>query len=509
MQPIRMESNYDRFSSLLRIQDFDMLITMAIGSRNILHDEINQIYKENREVYYEYFKKSSYYEDKRLASLSVQNYQAIQQFIGIYIFEQSIDSTSSTMKLIKKGYRFVYNFVKNQMKVDFYKLRDDYITYVKRNSLEKNIHLAHLFGIALFLCKHLEKDVIYDEFDISLIRSSIDQVFLEIEAKPEETEETVEFLEQYRNLGVMKKDFQLPLKDLIVSINKLHSEQQSEEEMIHHEFYKGLSKIAYILQYCNINPLDIQNITNIDQSRLKEIISLCLSSIEMLDLREDVHSLLGTYLLIYALGTDYNSTKHNLIVTSQEEAQLELAKLKREYEGKIRSLEQAEEQRQSSIRHLTDSNKRLTEKVQELEKQLSKKEVQLQELSEKNEALKNNQDELLKKINLTPQIEELTEQEMASYLNTKKCIIVGGLKGWQEQLKEYIPTARFIQAEELNIDLDFLLKADLVFFNEAVNNHSMFERIKSKLENTTIPISYSGKNTNIRITLKKMYDGIK
>lgn len=505
MKSIRMESSYIQFVSLLQIPDMDMLITMAMGSRDILHEEISSIYKENKVTYYREYKNSPYYHDSRLQSLSVQNYQAIQQFIGIYLHEQSLQSTSITMKLIKKGYRFVYNFVKNNLKVDLYKLRDDYIAYVKKNSFEKNVHLAHLFGIALFLCEQMNKDIIYDSFDVSLIKNTIDQVFIEIETKPKGTEEAEKFLEEYRTLGLMK-DFSLPLKDLIISLTKFHDQEIPME----HDFYKGLSKVALILQYCNINPLDIQNITNIDQVKMKEIISLCLSGLEMFNLTEHVHSLLGSYLLIYALAADYNVTKHSLIITSQEEAQLEMLNLKKEYEERIRAAQREEEQREAKISQLTESNKRLIDKVQELEKQLLKKEKQLEENSEQITQLKNEQELLIQQIASMkrPCDQELSNEEMAAELNKNACVIVGGLKSWQEQLKEFIPSARFLQPEDLHVDLDFILNANIVFFNESINSHAMFQRIKAKLEHTTIPISFSGNNSNIHLSLKKMYEAL-
>lgn len=522
MERVRLESNVNYFRSRLKIPDFDMLMMMAIGSRHILHEDIACIYKEDKNYYYELYRKSPYYQDKRLKSLSVQNSQPIQQFAGIYLHEQSLHTNELIMKFIKKGYRFVFRFVKNHAKIDFYQLRDDYIKYVKKNAFEKNIHSAYLFGVALYLCDQFNKTIVYDDFDIKLIRESIEQSFLEIETHPELLPETDDFLEQYKPIGMTKRDFNLPLKDLVVAMNTIHKQQIAEEknmnfqkeieqlnaQIIEHDFYKGLSKIALILQFCNINPLDIQNITNIEQSKMKELISLVFSSIEILDLSEDVHSLLGAYLLIYALATDYNYTKHHLIVTTQEETHHELLNLKREYESKIKLLQAEEDHKNAQIKHLTESNQALQGAIQDLEKHLKKSERTIQEQEEEIGKLIRENEELLKWKNaaLAPKEIDLAEEEMAEVINDNKIVIVGGIKSWQDSLKGYLPTARFIQPEELNIDLDFLLKADLVFFNETVNNHSMYQKIRAKLENTNIPLLYSGGNTNIKISLRRMYD---
>lgn len=511
MQPNRLESKYKQFISFLEIADFDLLIIMAIGSRDSLHNEIEEIYRLNRDTYYELYRNSPYFNDNRLTSLSVQNYRAIQQFLGIYLFEQSIGTNQTTIKLIKKGYRFVYNFVKNQFRVDFYKLRDRYMEYVKKNVLEKNVHAAHLFGIALYLCEQLDKVIIYDSFDIDLINNAIEQVFLVMEVSLEESRETEEYMEQYRRKGTLKKDFSLPLKDLIVSMNRHYQKEDGDEELHTHDFYKGLSKVALMLQYCNINPLDLQNITNMDQARMKEIVSLSLSAIDIFQLDEAPESLLGTYLLIYALATNYNLTKHDLVVTAQEEVQQELYSLKNEYEHKIQLSEKEEKQKNNKLKQHEESNKRLIEKIQELEKQLQKKETLLEEQADKIIALESEQERLINQIKFfqNPIVEEKGMEEMAKVVSNFNCVIVGGLKSWQEQLKEYIPSARFIQADELHINLDFLLGADLIFFNESVNSHAMYQRIKAKLEQTSVPICYSGRNTNVYFSLKKIYEMVK
>jgi hypothetical protein len=54
------------------------------------------------------------------------------------------------MKLIKKGYRFVFNFVNNKKLVDFFELREGFLDYVKRNNYDKTIHSAHLFGVTMY-----------------------------------------------------------------------------------------------------------------------------------------------------------------------------------------------------------------------------------------------------------------------------------------------------------------------------------------------------------------------
>jgi hypothetical protein len=131
-----------------------------------------------------------------------------------------------------------------------------------------------------------------------------------------------------------------------------------------------------------------------------------------------------------------------------------------------------------------------------------KKEKKIQELNAEILSLKTTQNELLelKEVSNDTKAIELSEEEMAEYINKNKCVMVGGMNSWQDNLKKYIPSCRFVKPEDLNVDLDFLLNADLVLFNETINNHSMYRKIKSILSNTNIPLCYNGSNTNIKIT---------
>ena len=526
MNNYQMKTDFDRFINIIDITDFDLLITIAIGSRHIIHQDIAELYKQNKDYYYELFKTSPYYQDQRLASLSVFNYRAIQQFIGLYLHEHTLQKNDLTMKFIKKGYRFVFNYVKNKKFVNFYELREGFLDYVKKNNYDKTIHSAHLFGVALYLCKVLKKQIAFDEFDVSLIRNLMKQIFTPREFQPEISKEAEDFFKQYQSIGLNKKDFQLPLNHLITSLNDVHRQQLAlkrdldldlEDDNDHineliknHPFYKALGKMGIILQYCNIDPIDLQNITSINHSKMKEIIALCFES-KHLHLAEDIYSLLGTYLIINGLAEDYNSTKHQLIITSQEEAQNELMHLKREYENKINRLEQLEVANHETVLKLTDSNTQFAETIKELERQLKKKENIIEEQNNQIFSLQTKLNDQLVRINPTevPLDFELSEQELADYLNQWKCVVIGGQKGWQDQLKAYLPACRFFSPDEVNIDWDFLLHVDLIVFNESLNSHSMYQKVKAKLLNTDISICYTGSNTNMKISLRKMYDHLR
>lgn len=521
----RKKSNSNHFISLLEIPDFDLLVIVAIGSRDFIQQDIKYLYNQNKEYYYGLFRSSPYYQDDRIKSLSALNYQTIQQFIGLYLHEKNVAKNELTMKFIKKGYKFIFNFVKNNNQIDLYKLRDAHLAYVKKNNFLKTVHSAHIFGIALFLCKEFNKEILYDDFDIKLINSSLSQIFSELRFELSINEETVRFLKQYQSIGIQKKDFTLPLNELITFMNQIHKEQYAAEHHMDftdpdaerkfndsindHPFYKGIEKTAILLQYFNIHPIDLQNITEITHCALNELVEIARLTLDDFSNEEEWYSLIGSYLLVYSLIKDYNATKHNYLITSAEEVYHELQQLKKDYENKITSLHQQEELKNKEINYLSESNVKLHSTTLELEKQILKKDKMIQNLQDQLSKLEAKQKDRDQKEEKVESHSEVDIEEIINYINRKRCVIVGGNKSWQEKLRNLLSNCRFIEPDELNIDFDFLSTQDFIVFNEAYNNHAMFYKIKDRANDCNIPIFFMGTTTNIKLSLGKIYEQAK
>ncbi|MCU7756888.1 hypothetical protein N7988_28075 (plasmid) [Bacillus cereus] len=522
----RVEVDFQKFIGLLDIKDFDMLLVVAIGSRHLIQSEIKEIYNKDQEYYFELFKNSCYYKDNRIKALSALNYKAIQQFIGIYLHGKQHESNDTILKLIKKGYKFVFNFVKNRNEVDFYELRDAHLKYVSKNSFSKTVHSANIFTIALYLCNQLSKKIIYEEFDINLINQSLSQISSELKVDISENMDDGEFLNQYKQLGILKRGFTLPLNNLIIAMNNIHKQQYAEKnnlnfnlhaekinkEISNHAFYSGISRITYMLTYCNIDPIDLQNVTTITDDKFKEIFGICLMYLGRDYTQEELYSLLASYLIIYSLAQDYDTTKHNYIVSSSDEMFYELKKLKNDYENKINTMQHNEEKKQREIDQLVKINKRMEISLIELEQNIKKKENEIQELRDTIYKLEEQKDKLIQE-KISYESQDLRNQEpsvekIASYINNRKCIIVGGDKNWQGNIRDYLTKCHFISPDELNIDLEYLKNYDLIIFNETYNNHSMYNKIKVNANSYKIPIVYSGSYTNIRRLLAHIYKQI-
>lgn len=525
---IKKPYNTTELLSILNIDDFDFFIIIAIGSHSFLHSDIENIYNEKKETYYDLFKNSSYYNHPYILSLSASNYKGIQQFCGIYIDEKNSLKNDVTLKLIKKGYKYVYNYIKNKQQIDIYDFRDGFLQYISKNSFDSTISSFSYFSIGIYICSILNKMICCDSFYIKLLSDSFNQVFTKVDPfsleSPTENINIDKFINKYIDLGINKKSFKLPLNDFITSIGKVNQKNLSNNVLVNYsddeinilsrstKFFKGISKLAYILNFNNIDFIDLQNITNITHEKLNILLSLSNLTVNDLDLNEqDFEDVLGSYIMINALIEDYKSIKRNYLINSYEDTLLELHDLKNTYQQKINILQDNEIIEKRRISNLEDRLNKLNDYCSNLEKKLKQKDEIISKLENKVDSLKSDnsllQDHLnnYKNIFNNTNLLNLDINHIANYINSKKCIIIGGDKNWQNNLKTYLPDCKFLSVDDLNRKFDFIKQTDKIFFNTYINSHSMFNKVKSVVSKSNAILFYCIPSTNIELTLKDIY----
>ena len=96
-------------------------------------------------------------------------------------------------------------------------------------------------------------------------------------------------------------------------------------------------------------------------------------------------------------------------------------------------------------------------------------------------------------------------ESITQFINSTNCVIVGGNINWQNSLKAYLPDCRFISVDDLNRNLNFIKSSNIVIFNDSVNSHAMFKKIKSKIEDSGAKFIYCNPTTNIKLSLQNLY----
>jgi len=511
--------------SHLEINDFDFYIIIAIGSNSFLYNDIETIYNENKEMYYDIFKNSSYYNNEYILSLSTLTYKCIQQFCGIYLYEKNLNKDDTALKLIKKGYRFVYNFINNKSSIYIYDLRESFLNYVAKNSFDSTVSSFSVFSIAIYLCNIYNFEILCDSFDIKMLSDSLSQIYTKYtEPSQLNDQNVIKFLNKYCSIGIKKKSFKLPLNDFNTAIGRVtknilatnsiikYTDDEINELSFNTSFMKGLSRVSHILISKNIDTIDLQNITSISYDNLNNLLLLSATFINYHNLPEDdFEDILGTYIMLNALLEDYKSIKNNYLINSYEENLLDLRNMKKTYQDKINLIEKDEQINTININNLQNINKDLTKHSSTLEKQLQKNNELIEKLKAKInylesdvEYLQSNIDDyknILNNIDMTDSnIESITQ-----FINSTNCVIVGGNINWQNSLKVYLPDCRFISVDDLNRNLNFIKSSNIVIFNDSVNSHAMFKKIKSKIEDSGAKFIYCNPTTNVKLSLQNLY----
>lgn len=517
--------NASELISHLKIKDFDFYIIIAVGSKSFLHKDIEAIYNENKEIYYDTFKNSIYYNNEYLMSFSALTYRGIQQFCGIYLYEKNSNKNNTALKLIKKGYKFIYNFIITKPIVSLYDLRENHLKYVARNSFSSTVSSYSVFSIAIYLCNIYNLKIKCDSFDLNLLSKSLAQIYIKyIEESNIDDPKIIMFFEKYITIGIKKKSFKLPLNEFTSAISKVnqtiltnnsiakYSQGEINKLSFNTSFSKGTSKIGNVLLNKGINIIDLLNITSISHDTLNTLLLLSASFINHYNLPEDdFEEILGTYIMLNALIEDYRSIKRNYLINSYEENLLDLQNTKKIYQDKINLIEENERITSINSTNLQNKNKDLAKLSSTLEKQIQKDNEVIEKLKSKNNDLEEYIKYLQSNINDYRNIMnnmdtiDLSIESISEFINLKKCIIVGGNINWQNSLKFHLPDCKFLSTDDLNRNFNFIKSSDIVVFNDSVNSHAMFKKIKSKIEKSGAKFIYCNPTTNIKLSLQNLY----
>lgn len=513
----------DELLKTLEIKDFDLYILIAIGTHSFLHEDIEDLYSPHKEKYYNIFKNSQYYNHPYLLSISALNYQGIQQFTGIYLEEKDNHENLQTLRLIKKGYKFINNYINRNPVVDIYELREKTLEYTAKNSFDSTISSFSYFAITIYLCKLYNSNIKCDLFDLNLLRDSFNVIQKDNKFENITDISIDNFMEKYSKIGIKKKAFKLPLNDFIAALGKIEKEKiiksnplvnYTNEQLNNFDssIAIGIYKVAYMLQTKNIDMIDLQNITSVTHQSLNYILSLSTLVKKALNLSEPFEEIVGTFLMLDALIEDYKSIKTNYLVHSYEEKLLEVEEIKKQYTNKIDYLNGQETITNSKINSL---EKELTESIEQnskLQLKIKQSDETISSLQQKIKSLEENQ----KQLNDTIQLYEdminnhdhasLDINTMINYLNSHHCIIIGGATNWRKGIKAHLKNWRVFSPDEINRNFNFINSSDIIFFNDSCNSHSMYNKIKSKTETTGAKLFYCGAITNIELSLHHMYD---
>lgn len=207
----------------LKIKDFDLYMIVAIGSHAYLHQEIATLYETDTKKYYQLFKESEYYNHPYLLSLCATNYRGIQQFSGIYLDEVKNGHSHQTLRLIKKGYKFLYHSIVHHPVIDILHLRDNMLKQIAKSGLDSTLSSFSYFTIILYLCRLTQTKINCTPYALGVLKTSFHLINQEVPLPSDSDDDTHHFMARYAHLGLKKKTFKLPLTHFISAIGHTHA----------------------------------------------------------------------------------------------------------------------------------------------------------------------------------------------------------------------------------------------------------------------------------------------
>lgn len=504
--------------------DLRMHLIVALGSKTALHSEIDAIYRQNELYYYNAYKESIYYNYPLFSTFTTMKAEYMKKATGIVQADYNNNSNTNIFRLIKKGYKAAWNYVKDRDTVD---INDFLISWLKHNDGKGRVSEIDIFntaGIAIYLCIRTLKTYSFDiEFQSLLYRFLAEIQINSHWEKYRFNDQTIlqhrkEIDELYKTFHIPKKNGQL-LGSILNNINVADIKVMPETILAQHK-YENLRRLSYkrgISRYIGaltdwfkaigINELDIFSDFTVDIKDLDKLFLEYLIAKNENNIPEENKELFVIALLyILCLAKEYKKTKDGYLNDLKETMYRDLSNLQNELAQREVDLNRRE-------RQLINDRLKCDAEIKALQNDLSYMKKQLERLKEKLTEREKDQKELIALREYVFSLEDDSidyeetkyTEEFSILLKEKRCAIIGGNPNWIKKMKKCLPSFVFIEAENLNRDLSFLDNLDAVFFNTDHNSHSIYEKVMARMRKNKTKLAYMNKGRNINESLYKMY----
>ncbi|MFF2531313.1 hypothetical protein ACFVS2_20635 [Brevibacillus sp. NPDC058079] len=505
-------------------------LIIALGGNSFLHSYIEDIYQERKWEYYECYRKSNMYKDALIPRHTTKNEEKMKQVAGITEWCYQHNDFEKLYRLIKKGYKFVYQFVQ-QNRVRGVNFDQFEVAFLKRNGgVEKVSDLQLFYGasVALYLCHKEQLPYELNGYGRMFLDAMRDVTF-EIVAK--EFRYSKENKEKFKDrINELFKHYDIPRNMKPMSMGKffeLFIEKQmmkkgeenpfiSLEKARQEVFKEGISKyIGSISNWVKNNGINEMDLTesliitknDVETAFLDFIISKQFNSNRLTDADRDLY--IVAILYIQTLASVYLDTKRLYLDDSQEQHYIELKEIEKsikekeeiliEQEQRIRSIEQ---NRVESISLLEEELRKTQKALQQTQIELEKREDHSKEVA----ALRAYVYSLNTEDSLT---QELTVEQLVNRIQQKKVAVVGGHPNWIHKMKEVLPGVSFAEVEEINRDLSYIDNVDVVFVYATFFNHKFYKKLMKYMSNNNTQLVYLSGKSNVELTLREMERAIK
>ncbi len=507
--------------------DVRQFLIIALAGNSYLHSSIDACYQKNEWAYYEAYQQSIYNGSPLFAMYSTRSEEKIRKVAGILEWCYQNSQFSPLDQLIKKGYKFVYQYLQQHPYIDF----EHFIrTFAKRQKgkIVKEIDLYYQNIVLWYLCVRENKPidterVAWQSFQ-TLLHSALAETHLEEANFSSQNFEDyrVEINELYEEYNISKNpsfdSLEAFLEYLIAAnLKKIYdSNPFCDAEMAQQQVFQE-SPVKYIgalggwLKALKIHEQDAAEHVPFTKNDLDMVFLelLYAKKNNRMTIEEQSLFIIGI-IYIKCLSYLYKETKQLYLDQSKQDYYLEMmAKESRildqeeNLSRKQSEWQRTSKQQQNEISGVTEELRQAQAKIRQLEKQIENMEDYTKEVHAlRNYVYREEQSDGLEE--KTPELETIL-----AFIQGKKMMVFGGHPNWQKKLKELLPSVEFLDADEKNRDISKTQRADAVFINISVFTHAFYKKIMKELSKSEVPLIFLSGQNNIEKTVLEIYHWLK
>jgi hypothetical protein len=496
-------------------------LIVALGQQDFLHSTIDEIYEKRQLEYYKAFKESGFYNDLLIQRYALKSELYMRKIAGIVEWCYTNDDYELIYKLIKKGYKYAYNYTQQRRYID---IQDFATAFIKRGGGINSVSEIGLFlnaVVVIYLSDKQSKDVGFmNDYGVQFI-NGIERMNKECYiymSKQEYLKDSKEEIDDIYKRYNISRSFKVNTVGKLMDLFIMNEEQEvlkksnlkNYEELRDNVYQQGMTKyigaLSGWIKTVGFEPMDIAEAHPFNKEELDVVFYEFLNAKEgnnLTDQDQDLFYASCMYLWVFA--NLYKEAKQLYLNGRQEQDYLNVKE-------KELILKEKEAFIQKTMDNAQQQMEQMEQKVKRLEEALQKSQKENQILLKENEKINNNEKEVFALRDFIYKIEaeeveesSLTVEQMSDELKNLKLVVFGGHPNWQNKMKEVLPNTQFIDVDNLNIDISFTDKSNHVFINTTHFNHTFYEKIMGRLNRNNTTFSYLKGYANTKKTLEEMY----
>lgn len=463
------------------VMEIDLMpfICEALASNQSVHKRIEDIYEENRVEYYQLAKSSPWYSHEVVTSQSIFKEIVMKRALGIL----SKGETDKILEIIKKGWRQIYNIVKQQDIVKISEVMLRLLPIEKKQQLDKltNDEFNSYVIIPILLGTVLEKKLDTDDEMYVVALNVCAMRLMWADGK---------YKFSFKTLEPEDKKKVQNFKESVYAEAKVNRHWISHTTTALDDMHIYTTGLCYLFDTEGLSTSIIED-EILSERDINEILAAYFVTADNRN-RIEGSKFLAAGHIVKALLRSYKRLKEEHFKTNKEtlylelettqheakEARLENKRLQWIVEDKNKEIENLRKQVSSEYGRVTTKYR---EKVKKVQKENSEMKQKLEQLSID---LKE-----YEKIIFTQQ-EDVVQDFPDIDLSSVRGVVVGGHKNWHSKIRTVLPDNwRFIHPDD-SYDLNVIANTDVIFFYVDYLNHMVFSNIIAEARRRNIPVGY-------------------